>query len=159
MQILDKINNPADIKSLNQNSLKQLSSEIRELIIKEVTETGGHLASNLGVVELTIALHRVFDSPRDKLVWDVGHQCYTHKLLTGRKELFHSLRQYQGISGFTDRDESPHDAFGAGHGGTSISAALGMALARDLSHEKHHEIGRAHVRTPVTHESHMPSCA
>ena len=140
MQILDKINSPADIKSLDYNNLKQLSSEIREVIINQVTENGGHLASNLGVVELTIALHRVFDSPHDKLVWDVGHQSYTHKLLTGRRERFSSLRQYQGISGFTDRDESPHDAFSTGHGGTSISAALGMALARDIAEEKYHVI-------------------
>ncbi len=140
MQILDKINNPDDIKALDYNNLKQLSSEIRELIINQVTENGGHLASNLGVVELTIALHRVFDSPHDKLVWDVGHQSYTHKLLTGRRARFSSLRQYQGISGFIDRDESPHDTFSTGHGGTSISAALGMALARDLAGEKHHVV-------------------
>jgi len=140
MQILEKIHSPADIKALDYNNLKQLSTEIRKRIINQVTENGGHLASNLGVVELTMALHRVFDSPHDKLVWDVGHQSYTHKLLTGRGELFPSLRKYQGISGFTDRDESPHDAFGAGHGGTSISAALGMALARDLAHENYHVV-------------------
>lgn len=140
MQILDEIHSPADIKALDYNNLKQLSSEIRKRIINRVAENGGHLASNLGVVELTIALHRVFDSPNDKLIWDVGHQSYTHKLLTGRGELFSSLRQYHGISGFTDRDESPHDAFSAGHGGTSISAALGMALARDLAKGNHHVV-------------------
>ncbi|NIN35543.1 MAG: 1-deoxy-D-xylulose-5-phosphate synthase, partial [Gammaproteobacteria bacterium] len=95
--------------------------------------TGGHLASNLGVVELTIALHRIFNSPRDKIIWDVGHQSYVHKLLTGRRQEFSSLRQYGGLSGFTSRDESEHDAFGAGHASTSVSAALGMAVARDLA--------------------------
>jgi 1-deoxy-D-xylulose-5-phosphate synthase len=136
-RILDTINSPSNVKGLSQGELVELCSELRELLISRVCENGGHLASNLGAVELTIALHRVFDSPKDKIVWDVGHQSYVHKLLTGRREQFPSLRQYQGLSGFPDRDESPHDAFTAGHGGTSISAALGMALTRDLVHDDH----------------------
>ena len=139
-KLLDKINSPADVKTLNQDELDELCAELRELVVSKVIENGGHLASNLGVVELTIALHRVFDSPKDKIVWDVGHQSYVHKLLTGRKEQFPSLRQYQGLSGFPDRGESPHDAFNTGHGGTSISAALGMALTRDLAHADHHVV-------------------
>jgi 1-deoxy-D-xylulose-5-phosphate synthase len=138
--ILDKINAPSDVKGLTQNELTELCSELRELLISRVSENGGHLASNLGVVELTVALHRVFDSPKDKIVWDVGHQSYVHKLLTGRREQFPSLRQYQGLSGFPDRDESLYDAFTTGHGGTSISAALGMALTRDLARGDHHVI-------------------
>jgi 1-deoxy-D-xylulose-5-phosphate synthase len=139
-RIRDRINNPADIKRLNKDELDELCSELRELLIATVTKNGGHLASNLGAVELTLALHRVFDSPRDKIVWDVGHQSYVHKLLTGRREQFPSLRQYQGLSGFPDRNESPHDVFTTGHGGTSISAALGMALTRDLARDDHHVI-------------------
>jgi 1-deoxy-D-xylulose-5-phosphate synthase len=137
-RILDKVNNPGDVKELGQDKLDELCSEIRELLVATVSENGGHLASNLGVVELTVALHRVFDSPKDKIIWDVGHQSYVHKLLTGRRQQFPSLRQYKGLSGFPDRDESLHDAFTTGHGGTSISAALGMALTRDLSSDKHH---------------------
>ena len=139
-KILDKINNSIDVKRLRRVELDELCSEIRELLISQVMENGGHLASNLGVVELTVALHRVFDSPKDKIVWDVGHQSYVHKLLTGRRERFPSLRQYQGLSGFPDRKESSHDAFTAGHGGTSISAALGMALSRDLAGDDHHVV-------------------
>ena len=132
-RLLDKIDSPADLKPLSQQGLKQLAAEIREELVAVVSTNGGHLASNLGVVELTIALHRVFDSPRDKIIWDVGHQAYTHKLLTGRRHRFASLRQYEGLSGYTSRDESEHDPFGAGHASTSISAALGMAVARDLA--------------------------
>ena len=139
-KILGKVNKPGDVKDLDQDKLDELCSEIRELLVSRVSENGGHLASNLGVVELTVALHRVFDSPQDKIIWDVGHQSYVHKLLTGRKEQFPSLRQYQGLSGFPDRDESLHDAFTTGHGGTSISAALGMALTRDLARGKHHVV-------------------
>ncbi len=139
-KILDRINSPSDVKRLNRDELGELCSELRELLVSRVSENGGHLASNLGVVELTVALHRIFDSPTDKIIWDVGHQSYVHKLLTGRREQFPSLRQYQGLSGFPDRDESIHDAFTTGHGGTSISAALGMALTRDLSHGEHHVI-------------------
>jgi 1-deoxy-D-xylulose-5-phosphate synthase len=132
-RLLDKIDSPADLKGLSLTELEELAAEIRHEIINTVTNTGGHLASNLGVVELTIALHRVFDSPRDKIIWDVGHQSYVHKLLTGRRREFNSLRQYKGLSGFTCRDESEHDSFGAGHASTSISAALGMVIARDLT--------------------------
>lgn len=139
-KILDKINASGDVKGLNRDEVGELCSELRELLIDIVGENGGHLASNLGVVELAVALHRIFDSPKDKIIWDVGHQSYVHKLLTGRREQFPSLRQYQGLSGFPDRDESPHDAFNTGHGGTSISAALGMALSRDLAHGDHHVI-------------------
>ncbi len=132
MKILDRVNSPSDLKALTPSELSQLASEIREELVARVSENGGHLASNLGVVELTIALHKVFDSPKDKLIWDVGHQSYVHKLLTGRREKFATLRQPGGLSGFTSRKESEHDPFGAGHASTSISAALGMAIARDM---------------------------
>ncbi|MEE8373562.1 MAG: 1-deoxy-D-xylulose-5-phosphate synthase [Dehalococcoidia bacterium] len=132
-ELLDRIDGPSDLKGLTYPELDRLSEEIRTLMVSTVTRTGGHLASSLGAVELTIALHRVFDSPRDKLVWDVGHQSYAHKLLTGRRERFDTLRQYGGLSGFPDPDESPHDAFGTGHASTSVSAALGIALGRDLA--------------------------
>ncbi|MCX7794812.1 MAG: 1-deoxy-D-xylulose-5-phosphate synthase, partial [Thermodesulfovibrionales bacterium] len=124
-----------DLKRLNTEELKNLAEEIRKIIIDTVSKNGGHLASNLGVVELTIALHYVFNSPHDRIIWDVGHQCYPHKLLTGRYPLFHTLRKFGGISGFPRIDESPHDAFGTGHSSTSISAALGMAEARDIKGE------------------------
>jgi len=135
VRYLNKINSPKDIKGLNVNQLAELASEIRGEIISTVSKTGGHLAPNLGAVELTIALHYVLNTPRDKIVWDVGHQTYTHKLLTGRRKKFRSLRQYKGLSGFPKREESKYDAFGAGHSSTSISAALGMAKARDLENE------------------------
>jgi len=138
--LLDKIDCPADLKGLDQQELGQLASEIRTLLIARVTTNGGHLASNLGVVELTLALHRVFDSPKDKLIWDVGHQSYVHKLVTGRRDRFDTLRQYGGISGFPCRKESEHDVFGAGHASTSVSAALGMAKARDLSGDDYHVV-------------------
>jgi len=131
-RLLDRVDNPADLKKLSGRELKQLAAELRQVLVDTTTTTGGHLASNLGVVELTIALHRVFDSPKDKIIWDVGHQSYAHKLLTGRKKRFASLRQYGGLSGFADPEESPHDPFGTGHASTSISAALGMSIARDL---------------------------
>jgi len=139
-RLLDKIDSPSDLKGLTRGQLKQLATELRQELVTIVTTNGGHLASNLGAVELTIALHRVFDSPRDKIVWDVGHQSYVHKLLTGRRRQFASLRQYGGLSGFTSRDESPHDPFGAGHSSTSVSAALGMAKARDLSGDDYHVV-------------------
>jgi 1-deoxy-D-xylulose-5-phosphate synthase len=139
-RLLDKINCPADLKKLTMKQLEQLSDEIRQEIVSVVTINGGHLASSLGVVELTIALHRVFNSPVDKIIWDVGHQAYAHKLLTGRKERFNTLRQYGGLSGFTSRDESPHDPFGTGHASTSISAAMGIAKARDLAGEDYHVV-------------------
>jgi len=139
-RLLDRIDNPADLKGLAKQELEQLTAEIRQELVTTVSANGGHLASNLGVVELTIALHRVFDSPRDKIIWDVGHQSYVHKLLTGRRQRFASLRQYGGLSGFTCRSESEHDPFGAGHASTSVSAALGMAIARDLSGDDYHVI-------------------
>lgn len=130
--VLERIDGPQDLKKLNRKELDVLAKEIRQTIIDVVSEKGGHLAPGLGAVELTIALHRVFDSPKDKIVWDVGHQCYGHKLLTGRLGQFHTLRQYQGISGFPRRYENEHDHYGTGHASTSVSAALGMAVARDL---------------------------
>lgn len=139
-RILDGINEPSDLKDLSLKQLEKLAAEIREEMVSRVEETGGHLASNLGAVELTIALHRIFDTPRDKIVWDVGHQAYGHKLLTGRRDRFSTLRQDGGLSGFPDRGESPHDAFGAGHASTSISAALGIATARDLAKEDYHVV-------------------
>lgn len=129
---LEDIQSPKDLKGRSVAELEALAEQLRTRIIETVSETGGHLASNLGVVELTLALHTVLNSPEDKIVWDVSHQCYTHKLLTGRQDTFGQLRQYEGLAGFTRRDESPHDPFGAGHGSTSISAALGLAKARDL---------------------------
>jgi len=140
VRILDGIDGPADLERLSPAQLKALAAEIRERLINLVEETGGHLASNLGAVELTIALHRVFESPTDKIIWDVGHQSYVHKMLTGRKDRLSTLRQYGGLSGFTSREESPHDPFGAGHASTSISAALGIATARDLTGEDYHVI-------------------
>jgi 1-deoxy-D-xylulose-5-phosphate synthase len=139
-KLLDGINSPADVKRLPAKELNTLAEEIRQEMIKTVNMTGGHLASSLGAVELTIALHRVFDSPNDKIIWDVGHQAYAHKLLTGRRERFSTLRQYGGISGFPSRDESIHDPFGAGHASTSISAALGMASARDLNGDNYNVV-------------------
>ncbi|MFA5353477.1 MAG: 1-deoxy-D-xylulose-5-phosphate synthase, partial [Thermodesulfovibrionales bacterium] len=130
--IIERIKSPADLRSLSMEEMKALAEELRSLIIERVSLNGGHLASNLGVVELTIALHRVFDSPHDKIVWDVGHQSYPHKLLTGRFPQFPTLRQYGGMSGFPKISESPHDAFGTGHSSTSISAALGILAAREI---------------------------
>ena len=138
--LLDKINSPADVKKLSDEQLKQLAAEIRQLLIKVISHTGGHLAPNLGVVELTLALHKVFTTPQDKLVFDVGHQAYIHKIITGRREQFPTLRQYGGLSGFPKRCESEHDAFGTGHSSTSISAALGMAAARDLQGEDYNVV-------------------
>lgn len=133
---LEKIQSPSDIKQLSTQELKELAYEIRERLIKVTAATGGHLAPNLGVVELTLAMHYVFDSPKDKFIWDVGHQAYVHKLLTGRNERFDSLRQFGGISGFPKRKESAHDLFGVGHASTSISSATGFAIARDLKKEE-----------------------
>src|SRR5271169_5889735 len=129
--IIERIKSPRDLKSLKAEELNTLADELRTLIIERVSINGGHLASNLGVVELTIALHYVFNSPVDKIIWDVGHQSYSHKLLTGRYEDFPTIRKYKGMSGFPKMTESPHDAFGTGHSSTSISAALGIAEARD----------------------------
>jgi 1-deoxy-D-xylulose-5-phosphate synthase len=135
-RILDTIDNPADLKKLNLQELEQLAGEIREKIVETVSETGGHLAPSLGVVELTIALHYVFDAPKDKIIWDVGHQAYAHKLITGRRDRFHTLRTYGGISGFPKREESPYDTFDTGHSSTSISAGLGITTAKALKEEK-----------------------
>ena len=135
-RFLDKINGPQDLKKLSKEDLPALAKEIRETLLSTISKTGGHLGSNLGVVELTMAMHYVFDSPRDKFVWDVGHQSYVHKLLTGRRDQFHTLRQYEGLSGFTKREENEHDHWNCGHGGTSISAALAFAKARDLNKEE-----------------------
>jgi len=139
-RLLDTVNNPQELKKLPPEFLPHLAQEIREKIISTVARTGGHLAPSLGVVELSIALHYVFDCPRDKIVWDVGHQAYAHKLLTGRQDRFHTLRQHGGISGFPKRGESKYDAFDTGHSSTSISAALGMASARCLKKERHRVI-------------------
>src|SRR5437667_11814595 len=131
-RLLEHINDPGDLRRLDGDELEQLARQLREFIISSVSRTGGHLSSNLGTVELTIALHYVFDTPRDRLVWDVGHQTYPHKILTGRREGMAHLRQQGGISGFPRRDESPYDTFGTAHSSTSISAALGMAAAAKL---------------------------
>jgi 1-deoxy-D-xylulose-5-phosphate synthase len=138
LSLLKDISNPKDLKKLDRNQLPELAAELRQMIVDVVSQKGGHLASSLGTVELTIALHYIFDSPQDKIVWDVGHQTYTHKLLTERKDRFPTLRQYQGLSGFTRMSESPYDAFTTGHSSTSISAGLGMACAKRIkgSHSK-----------------------
>lgn len=133
--LLEKINSPADLKSLSIKQLEGLAAEIRQEIIETVAKTGGHLAPSLGVVELTIAIHYVFDAPKDKIIWDVGHQAYAHKLLTGRREQFHTLRTYGGLSGFPKREESPYDSFDTGHSSTSISAGLGITTAKALKGE------------------------
>lgn len=138
--ILDTIRQPADVRKLSRQGLSRLAKEIRALILETVSKNGGHLGSNLGVVELTLALHSVFDSPRDKIVWDVGHQCYTHKILTGRREKFSGLRKCGGLLGFPCREESEHDSYNTGHASTALSAALGMAVARDRAGGDHHVI-------------------
>ncbi len=136
--LLARVNDPADVRRLARTQLPQLAQELRAFVLESVSKTGGHLSSNLGTVELTIALHHVFNTPDDRLVWDVGHQTYPHKILTGRRERMGSLRQLGGISGFPRRDESPYDTFGTGHSSTSISAALGMALASKQRGEQRH---------------------
>src|ERR1700704_4375926 len=138
--LLDTLSSPDDLRRLPEASLRQLADELRTETISAVAVTGGHLGTGLGVVELTVALHHVFDTPRDRLVWDVGHQAYPHKILTGRRDRIRTLRQGGGLSGFTKRAESEYDAFGAAHSSTSISAALGMAVARDLNKESHNVI-------------------
>ena len=135
MRYLDQISEPADLRQFSERELSALADEVREAILACVSETGGHLAASLGTVELTVALHSVLDSPRDRIVWDVGHQCYAHKLLTGRRERFCSIRQYGGLSGFPNRDESPHDVAGTGHASTSISYGLGLVEAARLAGE------------------------
>ncbi len=141
--LLDRINVPADMKGLSDAELGQLARELRAETISAVSETGGHLGAGLGVVELTVALHAIFDAPRDRIVWDVSHQCYPHKILTGRRDRIRTLRKQDGLSGFTKRSESPYDPFGAAHSSTSISAALGFAVARDLGGAPEHGLGDA----------------
>ena len=138
--LLDTVNDPADIRDYTPEQLQQLADELRADTVRSVSITGGHLGASLGVVELTVALHHVFQTPDDRLIWDVGHQCYPHKILTGRRERMHTLRQGGGLAGFTKRTESIYDPFGAGHSSTSISAGLGMAVARDLSARNNHVI-------------------
>jgi len=136
LSFLERINSPADLKGLSRSELPILASEIRKVIIDVVSKNGGHLAPSLGAVELAIAIHYVFNAPSDKIIWDVGHQSYAHKLLTGRRERFHTLRQHDGICGFTRMSESPYDAFSTGHSSTSISAGLGIACAKRLKNDK-----------------------
>ncbi|HUB30659.1 MAG TPA: 1-deoxy-D-xylulose-5-phosphate synthase N-terminal domain-containing protein, partial [Terracidiphilus sp.] len=142
-KLLDTVHSPADIKKLSIPQLETLAQEIRERLILTLSKTGGHLGPNLGVVELTLALHYVFDTPADRFVFDVSHQAYVHKLLTGRRERFETIRQPGGLNGFMLRTESEHDAYGAGHAGTALSAALGMAVARDLAGGREHVIALA----------------
>lgn len=136
-KILDNINTPEDLRKLTIQEKESLAKEIRQFVIETVSKTGGHLASNLGVVELTIAIHSIFNTPKDKLIWDVGHQCYVHKILTGRKDKMSTLRKMDGLSGFPKLTESEYDVFETGHSSTSISAALGMARARDILKKDH----------------------
>jgi len=140
MTLLQKVNDPADVRALSRPDLHKLANELRTYLLESVSQTGGHLSSNLGTVELTIALHYVFNTPHDRIVWDVGHQTYPHKILTGRRDRMPSLRQFGGLSGFPRRDESPYDTFGTAHSSTSISAALGMALAARTKGEKRHSV-------------------
>ena len=153
---LDMMNAPADVKLLTMEQLQVLAQEIREELITVLSKTGGHLGPNLGVVELTLALHRVFESPKDKFVWDVSHQVYVHKLLTGRRENFNKIRQSGGPMGFAFRAESQHDCFGAGHAGTALSAALGMAAARDHAKTDENVVciaGDAALTNGITYEA------
>src|SRR5664279_6219964 len=139
-RILDGVNEPSDLRQLPESDLRQLADELRAETIDAVSTTGGHLGAGLGVVELTVALHHVFDTPTDRLIWDVGHQAYPHQILTGRRDRIRTLRQGGGLSGFTKRAESEYDPFGAAHSSTSISAGLGMAVARDLAGKKNNVI-------------------
>src|SRR5690349_14607588 len=155
-RLLDGIHSPADIKALPEESLPQLAQEVRDELIKVLSQTGGHLGPNLGVVELTIALHRVFNTPEDKFVFDVSHQGYVHKMFTGRLDRIHTMRQYQGLNGFLLRTESEHDCYGAGHAGTALSAALGMAVGRDLRQGDEHVVvvaGDAALTCGISYEA------
>ena len=138
--LLSRVNDPADLRRLSRAELGQLATELRAFLLDSVSKTGGHLSSNLGTVELTVALHHVFNTPHDRVVWDVGHQTYPHKILTGRRERMHTLRQFGGLSGFPQRAESIYDTFGTAHSSTSISAALGMALAARQRGESRYSI-------------------
>ena len=140
VRLIKQINFPSDLRKFKKENLKQISDELRDELIDVVSETGGHLGAGLGVVELTIALHYVFDTPKDKLVWDVSHQCYPHKIITGRRDRIKTLRKGGGLSGFTKRTESEFDPFGAAHSSTSISSTLGMAVAKKLSNNKNNVI-------------------
>jgi 1-deoxy-D-xylulose-5-phosphate synthase len=139
-KLLEQINSPADLKLLRPDNLPEVCDELREFIIDAVSTNPGHFGASLGVVELTVALHYVYNTPYDLLVWDVGHQAYGHKILTGRRDRFHTNRKYQGLSGFPRRNESEYDTFGVGHSSTSISAALGMALASKLKKEEDRKV-------------------
>src|ERR1041384_6456457 len=146
MPLLERIQSPADIKALPEADLPQPATEVRGELIRVLSQTGGHLGPNLGVVELTIALHRVFDTPRDKFVFDVSHQGYVHKMFTGRPDRIDTMRQYQGLNGFLLRTESEHDCYGAGHAGTALSAGLGMAVGRDLRGGNENVVDRKSTR-------------
>src|SRR5579884_253119 len=154
--ILDSINTPADLRRINAQNLQQVADELRAETINAVAATGGHLGAGLGVIELTVALHYVFDTPNDRLIWDVGHQAYPHKILTNRRDRIRTLRQGGGLSGFTKRAESPYDPFGAAHSSTSISAGLGMAVARDLQGKQNNviaEIGDGAMSAGMAYEA------
>src|ERR1700755_10006 len=140
MSLIESINSPADLRALPPDQLRTVSDEIRNYILETMSRVGGHTGASLGAVELAVALHYGFDTPKDRLIWDVGHQAYAHKILTGRRDLLPTIKQYDGISGFLRRDESEYDAFGAGHASTSLSAALGMAIARDKQGLDHHVV-------------------
>src|SRR5450830_210776 len=138
--LLQKINSPGDLRHLTRQQLHAYASELRQYVLESVSKTGGHLSSNLGTVELTVALHYVYNTPDDRIIWDVGHQTYPHKIITGRRDMMHTLRQFDGISGFPRRSESEYDTFGTAHSSTSISAALGMALASRNKGEDRHSV-------------------
>src|ERR1700716_4648840 len=140
MDLMQNINSPADLRRLPLEQLHLVADEIRQYILETMSRVGGHTGASLGAVELAVALHYAFDTPRDRLVWDVGHQAYAHKILTGRRDQLSTVKQYGGISGFLRRDESEYDAFGAGHASTSLSAALGMAIARDRKGDDHNVV-------------------
>src|SRR5947209_12880672 len=140
MKLLEQINSPADLRRLRPEQLQEAANEIRQYILETMSRVGGHTGASLGAVELAVALHYAFDTPRDRLVWDVGHQAYAHKILTGRRDQLGTIKQYGGLSGFLRRDESEYDTFGAGHASTSLSAALGMAIARDSQAEGRKEM-------------------
>ncbi|MGH9907736.1 MAG: 1-deoxy-D-xylulose-5-phosphate synthase N-terminal domain-containing protein, partial [Pyrinomonadaceae bacterium] len=140
MSLLEIINSPADLRRLRLEQLQTVADEIRQYILETMARVGGHTGASLGAIELAVALHYAFDTPRDRLVWDVGHQAYAHKILTGRRDQLSSIKQYGGLSGFLRRDESEYDTFGAGHASTSLSAALGMAIARDREAGDHHVV-------------------
>src|SRR5438045_829148 len=140
MRFLSEINSPADLRQLRVEDLQEVADEVRQFIIDTCSRVGGHTGASLGAVELAVAMHYVFDTPNDRLVWDVGHQAYAHKILTGRRDQLHTIKQYGGLSGFLRRDESEYDTFGAGHASTSVSAALGMAVARDQRGEDQHVV-------------------